>query len=134
MMKLNCRCGNFEVVWDAKISSLLARKCSCDYCILHDIDYVSDPESPLKFTIRDPSKYKIVQHGTNTANFYECVSCGLVLVTSDIENDVYAVLNAKVLGVNNYQVDKEVKIFTNESVAVKLARRKKNWCKVIAPG
>lgn len=73
----------------------------------------------------------MVQHGTNTANFHECVNCGLVLVTAEIEHSLYSVLNAKVLGIADYFIDSKVNVFTDESITVKLARRKNNWCKTV---
>jgi hypothetical protein len=130
-MKLNCSCGNIEVIWNSTAAPLLARKCSCDYCSARDIDYVSDAESIVSYKIQDLSKYRIVQHGTNTAHFHECVNCGLVLVTSEIDNDVYSVLNAKVLGIKDYLLDPQIKVFNEESIPVKLARRKSNWCRTL---
>lgn len=130
-MKLNCCCGNIEIEWDTKIFPLLARKCSCDYCTQQDIDYVSDPESWVKFEIFDSTQLRIVRNGINTANFYECINCGLVIVTSEIENVLYSVLNAKVLGIKEYEIDRKVKVFTGESALVRQVRRKNNWCKTL---
>jgi hypothetical protein len=128
-MKLKCECGNIEVEWDSKLSPLVARQCSCEYCTKQDCHYISDPISTVIYKVLKESLLKIVTHDTNTAKFIECNNCGLVLVTSKIDNDVYSVLNAKVLGITSYTVNPAIKIFNNESVSEKLSRRKKSWCK-----
>lgn len=117
-MRLACKCGNTQIEWDSSISSLLARRCGCDYCTEQDCAYVGDPSSTISYKILDPVLCRIVQHGTETASFYECVHCGLVFVTSEIEGVLYGVLNAKALGVKGYKVDGEIKTFSNESIAI----------------
>jgi len=91
--------------------------------------YISDPDSTVSYKIVNKALLNIVKHGTSTANFFECINCGLVFVTSEIDNALYSVLNAKVLGVTVYSLDPKIKIFDQESVAERLSRRKRNWCK-----
>jgi hypothetical protein len=129
-MKLKCRCGNIEVEWNTMISPLVARKCGCEYCISQDCAYVRDADSVVSYIIRDNSQHRIVKHGSSTASFHECANCGLVLVTSEIENGLYTVLNAKVLGIKSYSIDPKIKNYSGESIAERLLRRKNNWCKV----
>lgn len=126
-MKLACGCGNFKVEWDVKPRKLIARKCGCDYCIYQNATYVSDPETPFSYQIKHSDNHQVVKHGSGTAEFNECGSCGLVLVTSKIEGELYGVLNVNALDIEEYSVDPKIKDFADETVEFKLNRRKKNW-------
>ncbi len=131
-MKLRCKCGNFRVDWDTSIHPLVARVCGCDYCSIRKSEYVSDPDSTVKFRVTDEYLHKIVQHGHNTADFHECKNCGVVIVVSTIDGRKYCVINAKALGLNEYGLDPAIKDYSDESIQDRLARRKRNWCKVPA--
>ena len=128
-MKLNCKCGNIEIEWDCELSPLVARKCGCAYCTQQNGEFVSDPNSMMSYRIHDRLMHTIVRHGTETADFHECKNCGIVLVTSEIENELYSVINAKILDLKNYSLDLKVKNYNGETVSERLARRKKNWSK-----
>lgn len=128
-MKLMCRCNNIQVDWDTRLGTITARQCGCDYCTEHGCHYVSDPNSLVQFSIADPSLVTVTTHGTETARFLACSNCGLALVISEIEGNLYSVLNAKVMGLSLYSVDSKIHHFTNETTNDRLARRKNNWSK-----
>ena len=67
--------------------------------------------------------------GTRTATFHVCSRCGTVpLVTSEIANHLYAVVNVNVLeNVDQSWLRKAVASFEGEDVESRLARRKRNW-------
>lgn len=128
-MKLKCGCGNIEIEWGTKLSLPVARQCGCEYCLKQNCHYVSDSDSTVYYKIVDSSLLNIIKHGTETAKFFECINCGLVLVTSEIDHALYSVLNAKALAISAYSLDPEIKNFSDESVTERLLRRKSNWCK-----
>lgn len=130
-MKLFCSCGNIEVDWNSRLSSHLARRCDCSYCTLANAEYVSDSDSLVRFRINNEAQHQVVQNGTSTAEFHECLSCGLALVTAQIGEGLYAVLNSKVLGIPISHLDVEVNNFSDESIYERMARREKNWCRAI---
>ena len=126
----SCGCGNVVVEWDTNVSPLVARKCDCEYCVSSGAEFVSDPDSLVKFKILDKTKHQIIKHGHGTAEFHECSECGVVFVASKIGGSTYCVVNAKALGIESYVLDSQLKSYGGESVQQRLARRKKNWCKV----
>ena len=130
-MKTCCNCGSFRIDWDTKISPLVARMCGCDYCAEAKGEFVSDPSSRVTFSVTEPSNRNIVTHGHGTALFYECKNCGVIIVTSEIGGELYCVINAKVLNIKGYSLDKNLKDFSGESIQERLARRKNNWSKAI---
>ena len=131
-MNKRCSCGNITIEWDTKIKSLIARQCDCDYCVSCGAEYVSDPDSYVKYKINDKSKHRVIQHGTETAEFHECMNCGVILVTSQIKAQTYCVLNAKALDISYSSLDKDKKNYNGESVNQRLDRRSKKWCKIHA--
>ena len=64
-----------------------------------------------------------------TATFYVCSTCGAVpLVTSEIANHLYAVVNVNVLeNVNESWLRRAAANFEGEGVESRLARRRRNW-------
>ena len=128
-MDTHCNCGNFKINWDTEISPLVARMCGCAYCAATKGEFVSDPNSIVTFRVADTSKQTIVTHGHGTARFYECKNCGVIIVTSEIGGELYCVINAKVLNIKGYTLDKTLKDYSGESVSARLARRKNNWSK-----
>lgn len=129
-MKKSCHCGNIIVEYPDDNAFEIARQCGCHYCSAAGPTYVSNPYVPVTFQVIDKSQQKITRQGSGTAEFHECINCGLVLVTSEIEGASYCVLNAKTLGIDVSAVDPNVRNFTGESIKDRLARRKLNWCPV----
>ena len=130
-MKKSCQCGNFELNWDTTQTPLIARQCSCDYCVSSKAEFMSDPNSTVTYFFKDESQHKMIKHGHGTAVFHECKQCGVVIVTSNIDNHTYCVINAKTLQLKGYQLDIKLKHYDEETVDERLARRKENWCKVL---
>ena len=126
---MKCSCGNFEIDWDKSNTPLIARRCDCDYCTSKKCEYVSEPNSLVKFRVLDNSLHRVVKHGTESAEFHECTNCGLVLVTSEIDGHLYSVLNARVLNIKFGNIEKAAKHFTSEKLSERLARRKASWCR-----
>jgi hypothetical protein len=83
----------------------------------------------LRVTINDPSLVSKYVFGTRTATFHVCSRCGSVpLVTSEIGNQLYAVVNVNVLeNVDQSLLRRASSDFEGESVESRLARRQRNW-------
>ena len=91
-----CHCGNiaFQLDWEGAPPDIPARACTCAFCSKHGGVWTSNPRSRLTVTIDDPALVSKYAFGTRTATFHVCANCGTVpLVTSDIEDNVYAVVN-----------------------------------------
>ena len=72
------------------------------------------------------SKYAF---GTRTATFHVCSTCGAVpLVTSEIANHLYAVVNVNTLeNVDESWLCRAAANFDGEDIESRLARRQRNW-------
>ena len=94
-----CHCGNiaFELEWEGNPADIPARACGCSFCVKHGGVWTSNPDSTLAVEIRDSSLVSEYAFGSRTATFHICSRCGAVpLVTSQIENHLYAVVNVNV--------------------------------------
>jgi hypothetical protein len=129
-LKLSCNCENIQIDWDVKCQDFIARSCSCDYCRNKGGEYVSDSSSSFSFKINNRSDHEVVQHGHKTADFHECKNCGTAFVSCEIDGNGYGVINAKVMGLNDYAIDSTLKDYSTETVSMRLARRKHTWCKL----
>lgn len=129
-IKTACPCGNIQIEWNICAQSLQARRCACEYCSLQGGEYVSVPGSTINCKIIDLSGCNIIRQGHGTADFHECTNCGLVIVTSEIEGELFGVINAKVLDIGKYALGSLIDNHSNETVLDRLARRKINWCRV----
>jgi hypothetical protein len=127
-----CHCGNiaFELDWDEKSPPKIpARACGCSFCVKHGGVWTSNPKSRLAVAIRDPSLVSKYAFGSRTAVFHVCARCGTVpLVTSEITNRLYAVVNVNALeNIQESWLDRAAANFEGEDVESRLARRKRNW-------
>ena len=126
-----CHCGNitFELEWEGDPAEIPARACDCSFCIKHGGVWTSNPKSRLLVAIRDASLVSKYAFGSRTATFHVCSRCGAVpLVTSDIANHLYAVVNVNVLeNVNQSCVHRASADFEGEDIESRLARRRRNW-------
>lgn len=129
-MKLSCSCQNIQIDWNVKPQDFLARSCSCDYCRSKGGEYVSDSNSKFSYKINNPADHIVVQHGHKTADFHECKNCGTAFVSCQVDGDGYGAINAKIMGLKGYAIDPVLKEYSNETISMRLARRKKNWCKL----
>ncbi len=97
-----CHCGNiaFELEWEGDPAEIPARACGWKYAF-----------------------------GTRTATFHVCSRCGAVpLVTSEIANHLYAVVNVNVFeNVDPARLRRATADFEGEDVESRLARRTRSW-------
>jgi hypothetical protein len=126
-----CHCGNiaFELEWADEPPEIPARACGCSFCAKHGGVWTSNPRSRLVVTIGDSALVSKYAFGTRTATFHVCSRCGTVpLVTSEIANRVYAVVNVNAMdNVDPAWLRRAAASFEGEDVEARLARRKRNW-------
>ena len=126
-----CHCGNIALAleWPDSSPEIPARSCGCSFCVKHGGVWTSNPEARLTVTIRDSALVSRYAFGTHTAIFNVCARCGAVpIVTSDIDNRTYAVVNVNVLeDVDPARLRRAPADFEGETVESRLARRKRNW-------
>lgn len=126
-----CHCSNiaFELEWNGDPHAIPARACGCSFCVKHGGVWTSNPDSKLTVTLRDVALVSKYVFGTETATFYVCSRCGVVpLVTSEIENHLYAVVNVNVFeDVDPSRLRRAAANFEGEDVESRLARRERNW-------
>ena len=126
-----CHCGNiaFELEWEADPPEIPARACGCSFCVKHGGVWTSNRGAKLVVTVRDPALVSKYAFGSRTAAFYVCSRCGTVpLVTSEIANHLYAIVNVNVLeNVDQSWLRRATASFEGEDVESRLARRKRNW-------
>jgi hypothetical protein len=131
-MRGNCRCNNIEVVWRTVDFSIVPRACQCDYCRAKGAAYVSKTGTAIDMRINNTSRYRIVARGSGGAAFHECDSCGeLVLVTTEIDGELYGALNANCMD-NRLGFPPAVDVdYAGQTVAQKLERWRRNWCRPV---
>ena len=131
LIKGNCHCGNiaFELEWEGDPVEIPARACDCSFCVKHGGVWTSNPNSRLIVAIRDASLVSKYVFGSRTATFHVCSRCGIVpLVTSEIANHLYAVVNVNVLeNIDQARILRATADFEGEEVESRLARRTRNW-------
>jgi hypothetical protein len=127
----SCHCGNigFALAWDPDPKEIVARACSCSFCVKHGGAWTSCPTGSLKVTVKDASLVSRYAFGTRTAEFHVCAHCGVVpLVTSRIDGQLYAVINVNAFdGVEASLLRRVAASFDGESEELRLARRRRNW-------
>jgi hypothetical protein len=126
-----CHCGNiaFELEWEGGPAEIPARACGCSFCIKHGGVWTSNQNSRLIVAIRDASLVSKYVFASRTATFHVCSRCGIVpLVTSEIANHLYAVVNVNVLeNIDQAWILRATADFEGEDVESRLARRTRNW-------
>jgi len=131
LLRGKCHCGNiaFELEWEGGSAEIPARACGCSFCVKHGGVWTSNPNSRLVVAIRDPSLVSKYVFGSRTASFHVCSRCGIVpLVTSEIANHLYAVVNVNVLeNIDQARIIHAAADFEGEAIESRLARRTRNW-------
>lgn len=126
-----CHCGNiaFDLELEGDPHELPARACGCSFCVKHGGVWTSNPKARLTVTIGDRSLVSPYAFGTRTATFHVCARCGSVpLVTSEVANHLYAVVNVNVLeSVDPSSLRRQATSFEGEDIDSRLARRTRNW-------
>jgi hypothetical protein len=126
-----CHCGNiaFALDWPGALSDVVARACSCTFCIKHGGVWTSNPKAKLSITFRQTDTVSNYSFGTKTAAFHVCTRCGAVpIVTSEIADRLYAVVNVNTF--ENFdlaRVRRQAANFDDEEEQSRLLRRQKNW-------
>jgi hypothetical protein len=126
-----CHCGNIglELDWRGNPHEIPARACGCSFCAKHGGVWTSNAGSSLTVIVSDSALVSKYAFGTRTATFHVCSRCGTVpLVTSEIANHLYAVVNVNVLeNVEPSWLRRTAANFEGEDVESRLERRKRNW-------
>ena len=91
--------------------------------------WTSSPNARLAVVLRDATLVSKYAFGTRTATYHVCTRCGAVpLVTSEIANHLYAVVNVNVFeNVDPSWLRRASVSFEGEDVESRLARRTRNW-------
>jgi hypothetical protein len=126
-----CHCGNIalELEWEGESPEIPARACTCSFCIKHGGVWTSNPQARLSVRTGDVSMVSKYTFGSGTATFHICSRCGTVpLVTSEIANHLYAVVNVNVLeNVDPLWLRRAAVTFEGEDIESRLERRRRNW-------
>jgi hypothetical protein len=126
-----CHCGNiaFTLDWPGSPSVIVARECSCTFCVKHGGVWTSNPEARLWVAFKPRAAVSKYEFGTRTATFHVCTGCGVVpIVTSEIANRVYAVVNINTFeNVDSSLLRRLPANFEGEEQESRLARRQRNW-------
>ena len=126
-----CHCGNITFVldWPGARAQIVARACSCTFCVKHGGVWTSNRDARLSVTLHSPTLVSKYAFGTKTATFYVCARCGAVpFVTSEIANRLYAVVNVNTFEVlDSLLLSRQPVSFDGEEQGSRLARREQNW-------
>lgn len=130
-----CHCGNIAFVldWPGSPPEIVARECSCTFCVKHGGVWTAHPHAKLSATLHRTSPVSKYAFGTQSAMFYVCSRCGAVpLVTSEIADSLYAVVNVNAFeNFDSARLRRQPASFDAEDLQSRLARRKKNWIAVV---
>ena len=126
-----CHCRNiaFVLSWEPEPTEISARACTCQFCTKHGAVWTSCPRGQLRVTLREPSLVSLYSFETRTAQFHICSQCGVVpLVTSRIEDHLYAVVNVNALENLDISLPRRTSAaFQKESEQERLSRRTRHW-------
>lgn len=126
-----CHCGNitFALDWPATPSEIVARACSCAFCVKHGGVWTSNPYAKLAITFQQAGAVSRYSFGTKSAIFYVCTRCGVVpIVTSEIDDRLYAVVNVNTFeNLDFSRLRRQAADFQGEDHRSRLLRRQRNW-------
>lgn len=126
-----CHCGNISFLFARSQPGkrITVRCCGCSFCRMHGGAYTSDPAGELDITVRDERQLNRYRFGTETAEFYICSRCGVVLaVVSKINGRLYAVVNVNTFqNVDSSDLESADTDFEGESTKNRLDRRARTW-------
>ena len=125
-----CECGAVHIVYRARqsLAQMTGRSCQCLYCQPRASTYLSSPDSALQVKTRDLRYMYAHRFGTNTADFMHCVVCNMeVFVRSEIQGQVYALVNAAALSELTQLQNISLMDYDGETLAQRLARRRQAW-------
>jgi len=126
-----CHCGyiTFVLDWPGFPTEIVARECSCSFCIKHGGVWTSNRDARLSVTLQRVGVVSRYSFGTETATFHVCIRCGVVpIVTSEIASRVYAVVNVNTFeNLGSLHLRTQSANFDGEQLVSRLARRQENW-------
>jgi hypothetical protein len=126
-----CHCGNIAFIldWPGVPSAVVARECGCSFCLKHGGVWTSNRDAKLSVILQRAGAVSKYVFGTKTATFYVCTRCGAVpIVTSEIENHVYAVVNVNTFeNFDSSLLRRQPANFDEEGQQSRLARRQRHW-------
>jgi len=126
-----CHCGNisFSVALKTGSTEIVARACTCSFCVRHGGVWTSFPDARLTVRLQQPERVSAYRFGTGTALFHVCSVCGVVaVVTSEIAGQTYAVVNVNAMDdVDAMKVRRDSVTFDGEAEEARLARRARHW-------
>ena len=127
-----CHCGNIEYTFFSPLpkTELPIRTCDCSFCTRQGACYTSHPRGRLQVQIKDHALVKPYRFGTESAAAMLCSVCGVYpLITTDLDGQTYAVLNAN--SINGLHIDHSAippaLHLENLSVEERIERWKKAW-------
>jgi hypothetical protein len=126
-----CHCRNitFELTLEPAPDRIIARACSCSFCLRHGGIWTGSPTASLHVRVTNPDQVNRYQFGTRTAEFHVCRACGVVpLVTSRIAGRDYAVVNVNAFeSISASMISHAPISFDGEDESDRLARRARHW-------
>lgn len=127
----SCHCGNIRVTldWPGSATKIPVRACGCALCTKHRAVWTSHPDGRFSLQIADDAQVKLYRFGTETADFYICLTCGVIPIASCmIEGMEYAVINVNTFDdLDHSQLVETPSDFEGETTETRLARRQRNW-------
>jgi hypothetical protein len=127
----NCLCGNVKISLTLTniIERYEVRACDCEFCQYNRITYVSDKDGSLLIEFRAPLTQ--LKQGSEQAIFWQCPSCGdVVVVTAMLNSGLSGAVNAKLL---SRHLSLGIPVFVSPKVlspGEKRARWNSSWLRV----
>ncbi len=74
-----CTCGKTEFILElpVKLEQYSPRQCDCDFCVQHQLLYLSHPEGRL--SVVHSGKFVVLKQGSEQASFLSCTDCGDII-------------------------------------------------------
>ncbi len=126
-----CHCGNisYDFLSPLAKTELPLRSCDCSFCTRQGALYTSHPQGKLRVRINAADSVHYYRYGSETAEVLLCTVCGVFpLITCDIDEHLYAVLNANSINGLHIERDRLKQIpHVPHSPEEMLQKRQENW-------
>ncbi len=100
MGSCKCRAVSLAVFLPVSIENYEPRKCDCDFCVTHNLSYISDPKG--KLTVQFDGKLANQKQGSEQATFLTCNNCEtIVAAVCEFEGKLRGAINSNLLDNNN---------------------------------
>ncbi len=95
--KCSCKKAVFSLKLPEKLESYSPRACDCNFCVQHQLAYLSDPKGQLNVSYQ--GDFTIIKQGSEQAQFLCCDVCGnIIAVVYQFENNILkGAVNANLL-------------------------------------